>query len=301
MNTGMVLDIQRFSLDDGPGIRTTVFLKGCPLHCAWCHNPESISPLPQLAYRPEKCDGCLACIPACPQHAHSAVDGLHRYDRALCHVCGACADVCAPRALSVLGKSQSVDEIMAIVVRDRAYYDRSGGGLTLSGGEPLAQFAFTHSLLGAARQAGIRTCLETCGAGSQQHLAALLPLVDLFLFDYKATDPLLHRYLTGVDNRLILSNLHWLLEQGARVVLRCPLVPGVNDLPEHLRAIAALSRANPSPERIEIMAYHDMGRAKAEQIGRAAGLGSIPSADQAVKNTWFKSLQDYGCKNLVLG
>lgn len=301
MKTGLVFDLQRFSLHDGPGIRTTVFLKGCPLHCAWCHNPEAIRRTPQLAYRVERCDHCLACVGACPHEAHSAADGLHIYDRALCRDCGACVEACPRQALRLFGKSRSVEEITAIVVRDRVYYDRSGGGLTLSGGEPLAQFGFSVGLLEAAREAGIGTCVETCGECSRQRLAKILPLVDVFLFDYKASDPQLHRELTGVDNRLILSNLRWLLGQGARVVLRCPLVPGINDQPEHLKNIAALSQLSPAPERIQIMAYHDLGRSKAEQIGSVAGLSTFPSASEAVKSAWLESLQKYGCSSPELG
>ncbi len=301
MKTGLVFDIQRFSLHDGPGIRTTVFLKGCPLHCAWCHNPEAIDRSPQLAYRADRCDNCLACVRACPHGAHSAIDGVHTYRRALCRNCGTCVETCPPQALRLIGKTRSVEEVMAIVARDRAYYDRSGGGLTLSGGEPLAQFDFSTRLLTAARHARIGTCVETCGACSPARLAKILPLVDVFLFDYKASDPQLHRRLTGVDNRLILSNLRRLLGQGARVVLRCPLVPGINDQPAHLRSIAALSRLSPAPERIEIMAYHDLGKAKAGQVGRAAGLEAIPSASAAVKSAWLESLQNYGCSNLNLG
>jgi pyruvate formate lyase activating enzyme len=156
-------------------------------------------------------------------------------------------------------------------------------------------------LLEAAQKAGIHTCVETCGEVSSKRFGELLPLVNIFLFDYKATDPELHRELTGVDNRLILSNLHWLLDQGAQVVLRCPLVPGINDQPEHLRAIAALSRATPAPQRIEIMAYHDLGKTKAEQIGDTAAMASIPTAGAAVKSLWLESLRNAGCQNVVLG
>jgi pyruvate formate lyase activating enzyme len=195
----------------------------------------------------------------------------------------------------------ATDDVMAIVERDRAYYDRSGGGVTLSGGEPLAQFGFARELLEAARNAGIHTCVETCGALPQKCFGELLPLVDVFLFDYKATDPVLHRELTGVDNRLIISNLHWLLDQGAQLVLRCPLVPGINDQPEHLRTIAALSRATPAPLRIEIMAYHDLGRTKAEQIGDTTLMVSIPTAGEAVTSLWLESLRKAGCQNVVLG
>ena len=301
MKPGMIFDIQRFSLHDGPGIRTTVFLKGCLLHCLWCHNPEAVSARPQLGYRADLCDHCLACVGVCPKAAHYAMDGAHVYDRAMCQVCGMCVEACSRQALRIFGQGMTIDEVMAIVERDRAYYVRSGGGLTLSGGEPLAQFGFSRGLLERARQAGIHTCLETCGAAPRRRFAELLPLVDIFLFDYKATDPRFHRDLTGVDNRLILSNLHWLLEQGAQVVLRCPLVPGVNDHPEHLRAIASLSNLDPAPTRIEIMAYHDLGRTKAEQVGILAGSLSVPSADETDKSRWLEALRDNGCRNLVVG
>ena len=210
-------------------------------------------------------------------------------------------ETCPQGALRLIGKTASVEEIMALVLRDRAYYERSGGGLTLSGGEPLAQVGFSLALLRTARTAGIHTCMETCGQTTQKRLAELLPCVDLFLFDYKATDPVLHKKLTGVDNRRILSNLQWLLEQGARVVLRCPLAPGINDQPAHLAAIAALSARTPAPERIEIMAYHDLGKTKAEQIGSAANMAPVPRADAAMKSFWLESLREAGCPNVALG
>jgi pyruvate formate lyase activating enzyme len=218
--TGTVFDIQRGALHDGPGVRTTVFLKGCPLRCLWCHNPES------QAFEPE-----------------------------------------TGKSGKVYGRTMTVAEVLATVLRDRRYYATSGGGLTISGGEPTAQFAFCTALLAAARAEGIHTCLDTCGAFSADRLTVLRPLVDTWLFDYKATGFAHHRELTGVDNTRILANLRALLESGADVRLRCPLVPGVNDTPEHRGAIHALATEFPHLA-VDELTYHTWGEAKYDDLGR---------------------------------
>lgn len=292
---GLVFDIQRCALNDGPGIRTTVFLKGCPLSCLWCHNPESQAPGPQLAYDPERCTDCLACVPACPHVAHGAVEGKHVWNPERCRSCGACVPACAYGALKLVGEVMTVAQVMAEVLKDVAYYRRSGGGLTVSGGEPMAQFAFTRALLRAAKEAGLHTCLDTSGQTSRSRLKAVLSDVDLFLYDYKATDPRDHRRLTGVANERIVDNLDFLYRQGARIRLRCPLVPGVNDTPAHLAGIAGLAARYPDLEAIQILPYHDMGRDKALHIGRVNVLRDLPTADEATKARWIAALHDLGC------
>jgi pyruvate formate lyase activating enzyme len=195
----------------------------------------------------------------------------------------------------------TVEDVMAEVLRDEAYYRRSGGGLTLSGGEPLAQPVFAMALLQAAKAHGLHTCLDTSGAVAPQRIAAAADLTDLFLFDYKATDPGEHRRLTGVSNRLILDNLDYLYRRGAHIILRCPLVPGVNDTPEHLAGIAALNVRYPNLKGIEVMPYHDLGRDKAARIGGDYALASVPSADEETKAAWLEHLHAVGCTRAVLG
>lgn len=292
--TGMVFDIQRFALHDGPGIRTTVFLKGCPLRCLWCHNPESISPNRQIAFHPERCDGDEAAAEA----QRRFVDDVRAKDHTLnfsTSDLGDSVDTCAHPSIEIVGREMTVQEVMFEVTRDVAYYRRSGGGVTLSGGEPLYQPRFAGALLAAAREAGIHTCIDTSGQVSQRRLAAIAPDTDLFLFDYKATDPEDHRRTTGVSNELILENLDFLYHLGARIVLRCPLVPGVNDSRQHLEGIAALSDRYPKLQDLQILPFHDMGREKYAQIGAINPLPNLHTADAVTKNAWISALHRLGC------
>jgi pyruvate formate lyase activating enzyme len=301
--TGLLFDIQRFSLHDGPGIRTTVFLKGCPLRCVWCHNPESQTARLEIGFRPEACALCGACVEACQHNAHhlthpeapipnnESPSPHHQYTRSLCVRCTACVDACLYDALSVAGYERTVEQVMAEVRRDLAYNRKSGGGLTLTGGEPLNQRAFTRALLEAAQAEGIHTCLETCGFAPQKAYAELLPLVDHWLFDYKATDPTIHRQLTGVSNERILANLDFLYQsaignQQSAMTLRCPLVPGVNDDDAHLAAIAALKRRYPALAGVEIMPYHNIGNDKYRRFGLPNPLPNLPTADDATLQAW---------------
>ena len=216
-------------------------------------------------------------------------------------VCGQCIPVCPQDALRLIGQELTVDAVLAQVEVDRIFYARSGGGMTLSGGEPMFQFAFTRSLLQGARQRGIHTCLETCGQASRERYAEFMPLVDLFLFDFKAADAEKHRALTGISNTLILENLAFLLDTGASLILRCPLIPGVNDDEAHLQAIAAWSHRSPPPQRIELMPYHDMGKDKAVQIGAKSRLGSVRTADESIQAGWLSRLSNLGCENVIFG
>ena len=295
---GMVLNVLRGSLHDGPGVRTTVFFKGCPLACLWCHNPESIACAPQLAYRDHLCIGCGRCVAACPKGVHVLEGGTHILRRDRCIACGACVAACPTQALEVYGHRMSVEAVMRSVRQDKPYYRTSGGGVTLSGGEPLAQPTFAQALLSAARAEGVDTCVETGGYAAQALFARIVPLTDRFLFDYKATGAEAHRRLTGHDNALILSNLDWLYAQGARITLRCPQIPGVNDTPEHLAAILALHRRYPALAGVEVMSYHDMGIAKAQALGQTPRL-TLPSATPEQKAHWRQALDPDGTRGIL--
>jgi len=268
---GLVFDILKFAIHDGPGIRTTVFLKGCPLNCLWCHNPESKDGRVEISYLPAKCVGCGACVAACPRGCHRLADGMHIYDRTACERCGACAVGCYARAIEQVGRLREVGEVLAEVLRDRPFYETSGGGMTISGGEPLAQFGFTRELLARAKAEGLHTALDTSGFAPQARYAELLPLVDLFLYDIKTTDPARHLELTCQPLDLIHANLRFLSDAGARLFLRCPLVPGVNDSDAELAGLAALANDLAGVEEIDVEPYHPLGVSKAGRMGYAEG------------------------------
>lgn len=296
---GVVFDIQKFSLHDGPGIRTTVFLKGCPLRCRWCSNPESFEREVGLGYLEERCVACFSCVDACAFGALKAGDEGLLVDHAACTACGLCINECPEDALKLFGSTSSAEAILAEVGKDRAYYDHSGGGLTLSGGEVLSQAAFARELLQLAKGEGLHTCVETSGHGKQEDLEQLLPLVDLFLFDFKATGEDVHRSLTGVDGKRVLSNLEFLNDRGARIHLRCPLIPGLNDHEAHLQAIASLSRNMGAIERVELLPYHNFGEHKYRQLGMKAARTAWPKPDPEEILAWEEALLTFGCRKLM--
>ena len=269
---GTVFNIQKFCINDGPGIRTTVFLKGCMLDCKWCHNPESKKSRPQLMLHAERCIGCGECASVCPHGLHSFEDGIHTIDRDSCSACGSCADVCVG-ALELCGYERTVDEIMAEVLKDSAFYKNSGGGMTLSGGEPFMQHEFALELLKSAKEHGLHTCIETCGYVDTKILEKFIPYVDIFLWDIKETDDERHKQYTGVSNAKILSNLSLLNEKGASVVLRCPLIPGYNLRDEHLYAIGELAESLGCVTRVDVEPYHPLGSSKSQALGIDYPLG----------------------------
>lgn len=295
---GRIFDIQRFAIHDGPGIRTTVFLKGCPLRCLWCGNPESISPAPGLSFVAERCIGCGACMEVCPEGAlRSGAGGKAVLDRQRCTRCGKCAAVCDPRALEMVGRDATVDEVMAVVMRDQAYYESSGGGLTLSGGEPLMQPEFAEGLLYHAKVQGLHCCVETSGYAEWSVLERIAPLVDLWLYDYKETDPLLHVKFTSVPRAAIVENLRRLHENNAKIRLRCPMIPQYNARPSHLDGIVALCRNSPNLEGVEILPYYDLWRAKLKRLGMESRLPeSVRPPDRRTVESWTSHLRERGVR-----
>ena len=298
MPKGRIFDIQRFSIHDGPGIRTTVFLKGCPLRCLWCGNPESISPKPQLSYLADKCIACGECVKACPHGALSAdAGGKTILDRKRCTNCGSCPPACDPKALEMVGRDATVDEVLAVVLRDREYYAASGGGMTLSGGDPLFQPEFAESLLYDAKVQELHCSVETAGIAEWSVFQRLLPLVDLWLYDFKETDPKLHAKFTGFGNAPILANLRRLHGEGAKILLRCPMIPQHNARKEHLDGIVALARKLPKLEGVELLPYYDLWRAKLKRFGLASTLPeSVKPPDRATVNSWIDYLRQRGVR-----
>ncbi len=265
--TGCVFNIQRFSVHDGHGIRTNVFLKGCPLRCIWCHNPEGLKREPQIRFSPEKCIGCGDCAAVCHGTAHHFDGNMHQFVFDVCEGCMECPKKCPANALEADGEYRTAESVIDEVLRDRDYYDKSGGGMTLSGGEPFYQPDFAVELLRLAKAEDIDCAVETCGMAPSEVLEKAAPLVDTFLFDYKATGEEEHLRLTGASNRQILENLSLLDRLGACIFLRCPIIPGINDKEEHYRGIAHIADAYGNIKEINIMPYHSMGVGKGLKVG----------------------------------
>lgn len=298
MAAGRTFDLQRFSIHDGPGIRTTVFLKGCPLHCWWCSNPESISPKPQLSYEPDKCIACDECLKVCqPKAISKTPSGRVSVDRARCTQCGDCAPVCDPKALEMVGREVEVEAVMDVVLRDRDYYTQSGGGMTLSGGEPLLQPEFAENLIHAAKNLGIHCCVETSGYASWAIFDRLRLAVDLWLFDYKETDPHRHAQYTGRERQTIVQRLQQLHDSGAPILLRCPMIPDLNARRDHLDGIVALSRRLPRLQGVELLPYFDFWRGKLARFGLKSELPATvkPPSRDTVK-AWNDYLRERGVR-----
>jgi pyruvate formate lyase activating enzyme len=284
MTTGQILHLQRLSTEDGPGIRTTVFFKGCPLRCAWCHNPESISGRMQTQWFAVRCIGCKTCVESCPNGCLTLLDDGMHIDRDRCQACGTCAEACPSGAMEALGKSLSVDELLVGLLKDRAYFEQSDGGVTLSGGEPTFQPEFAKALLRGLKEQGLSTALDTCGLTSKQVLARLLPYADLVLFDLKLIDDAQHREFTGHSNARILKNLLFIRdhirEHGtpAQLWVRTPLIPGATDSDENLLCIGRYlaEHLNGMLSRWELCAFNNLCRDQYARLGLEWAFASTP-------------------------
>lgn len=294
MQQGTVFNIQRFSLHDGPGIRTTVFLKGCPLACAWCHNPEGMSFQPEVVIVGNRCIRCGECVEACPRDLPSGDGRGFSGDRADCTVCGTCVDVCPTEARQLVGRSMTVDEVLTEVLKDRVFYDESGGGVTFSGGEPLSQAEFLLPALEACRAEGIHTAVDTCGYAPWETLRAVAALTDLFLYDLKATDDKVHRKYTGVSNERIVENLKALGREHGAIWLRVPVIPGVNDCTENFAVTGKLASSIPAVRRVSLLPYHAMGNGKRERVGRPAELSDLRSPSEMRMQELAAVVEDAG-------
>lgn len=291
-NKAMLMNVKRFAVHDGPGLRTTLFLKGCSLKCIWCHNPEGISEKPQIAYYTHKCIRCGACVKACPIGAHRFFGGEHSFLRENCVGCGSCETACLGEAITLYGAQIDVEEAFQLVTEDRLFY-RETGGVTVSGGEPLLYAAFVKELFTKLKQENIHTAVDTCGNVSWEQFAQILPVTDLFLYDIKHIDPETHRKLTGADNRHILENLQRLSDAGKEIEIRMPLVPGVNDARETLEGIGDfLQKLHIA--RMKVLPYHSMARSKYAALGMTDTMPDVPSPTAEMLQKAAALLQSYG-------
>jgi len=297
--TGRVFEIERYAINDGPGIRTLVFMKGCGLCCLWCSNPESQHHLPQLVYYRQKCLSCGSCVSVCELDALSLTPEGIVINRRLCNRCGECSSVCNAQALVLIGKSMRPEEVLAEVLKDEPFYRKSGGGVTFSGGEPLEQKDFLLQVAQLCKDHYIHTALETCGSVPWGTFEKVLAVIDLFLYDLKEMDPERHREYTGVGNDLILSNFVRLAATGKDMIVRIPVVPGYNDRDENFEMIIDFLQRNSPGIRVDLLPYHEYGGVKYEQLGRECKLHIQPPTEEQI-NAIKATFERYGL-NVQLG
>lgn len=286
MQSGFIFDVKKYAINDGPGIRVTIFFKGCPLHCAWCHNPESIEGTGQKMYNKAKCIGCRSCLDTCPENCcELTADGVIT-DRGICTGCGLCAEVCPTKASEMSGRVITVEEVVEIVEKERVFFDESGGGVTFSGGEPLYQPDFLIALLDEFGRRGIHRVVDTTGFARSETLLEVARRTDLFLYDLKLMDSELHRQWTGVTNERILGNLRLLAETGARINIRIPLIGSVNDDHDNILRTAVFIRELPGEKKkINLLPYHNIAVNKYNRLGETYDSVEMaePDAEEIVK------------------
>jgi len=273
---GTIFDISRMSLNDGPGMRTTVFLKGCNMNCEWCHNPESINKDVEFMYDAQKCIKCRKCEEVCTREVHRFVNGEHLVDRNKCNACGKCTEVCPTRAVEICGKTVSVKEVLEIVIRDKIFYDVSNGGMTISGGEPLVQKEFTLGLLYEAKSLGINTILDTNGYWNWSDVEKMFPYIDSFRYDLKIMDCDTHKLYTGVGNKVILENLKKLSKVEKDIVVVIPLIKEINNSVENIEPTVLFLKSLSKIPKVQILPYHSLYTSKMKKLGRSYRLFSTP-------------------------
>ncbi len=277
MQRAVITNIQGYSIHDGPGIRTVVFFKGCPLRCKWCANPENLTGDIQVGFIEKLCTGCERCLKTCRYHAIVPDKNVYRIDKAKCTNCGECVETCYYDALVRYGEEKTSDEVFDAVRKDKMFYQKSGGGVTVSGGEPLLHAAFVREVFEKCRDEGINTCIETCGHVEQAAFDQVMPVTDLFLFDLKQMDSEIHKKYTGVSNERICTNARYIIENGANVLFRQPLIPGINDSIQNVEAtVAFMKELGPSDTEIQLMPYHRMGQSKYLALNQPYEIGDIP-------------------------
>lgn len=296
---GIITDIQRFSLKDGPGIRTTIFLKGCNMACKWCHNPETLSKKPQLLVYPAHCVGCGACVEVCAFGARRIVDRKLTYDRGKCTACGKCAENCFAGALVMSGREMSTEEVLEEAMQDSAYYKNSGGGITLSGGEITTQPEFAKDLLQAFKKEGVHTALETNMYAPWEVYEDLMPDVDLIMFDIKMFDNTLHKKWTGVENKRILENAKRVAESGKPYLVRTPVIPGVNDNEKEIGAIAEFIGSMGGAMYYELLRFNPLGESKYDALSASNVLAGTKPTDEAFTEKLRKAAEKAGIPVVV--
>jgi len=298
MKSAVVFNVQRFSVHDGPGIRTTVFLKGCPLSCPWCHNPESRASRPEIAIKADRCLACELCTPACPQDIAGPVSLITKTNRpdATCIQCGACVEACPSGARDLLGEAMGVDSLLAEIERDRTYHEESGGGVTFSGGEPIANgnAPFLLECLEECGKRGLHRAVDTCGHVTTDTLLAVAKRADLLLYDLKIMDDARHRLVVGVGNERIHHNLKTLAEKGHDVWIRVPLIPGLTDSDENLKAVAEFAAGLARPFPIHLLPYHAIGGDKYGRLGLTYQLADLAPVDPTLVNEQAEKMRAYG-------
>lgn len=306
MNTGFVFNIQRFSIHDGPGIRTTVFMKGCPLHCWWCHNPEGRDPKPAVSMLPERCIECGACVGICPNGiaVPLALNASGRTNGHRCTVCGSCAEVCPSGARTIVGRSYTVADIMKEIDKDRIFYDESAGGVTFSGGEPLSpkpNADFLLACLEACRDRGYHRVVDTSGFAPRETILAVARLTDLFLYDLKLLDERRHRQYVGVSSHPILENLKALSRMGSNVWIRIPLIPGINDDEENLDQTGFFIASLDRPYPVHVLPYHKVGGDKYRRLGEDYALSHLEPPEREHTEAAAERLRSFGLKVKIGG